>query len=380
MHKPKIYKPLLPLSYLYGLGVRLRNKLFDYDILHSRTFDIPVICVGNISVGGTGKTPHTEYLIRLLKDRYNVFVLSRGYKRKSKGFVIAREGHTEIQDIGDEPYQMWKKFPDINVVVDADRCNGISNILGILGRSGNSSLKSPVIILDDAYQHRYVKAGMYILLIDYNRPVHNDALLPAGRLREPESGKKRADIIIVSKCPKDISNNEQNEFVKAINPLPDQSIYFTYTEYENLQKLFPESPNGHENTNTTDSRTVYDLTSDTHILLLTGIASPKAIINKLKEWTNNIYLITFGDHHNFSSKDMETVKEKFLQLPEEKRIIITTEKDAARLISHPDLSTELKPYIYTLPIKVRFISKNEQNFNQKITEYVTENSRNSSLS
>lgn len=364
--KPDIYTSLLPAAWIYGLIVRLRNKLFDYNILQSKSFGIPVICVGNISVGGTGKTPHTEYLIELLKDDFDVNVLSRGYKRKSKGFVMAQKGKSTIEDIGDEPFQMWTKYPEISLAVDSNRCNGIENIL----KCKNNGLKQGVIILDDAFQHRYVKPGLSILLIDYNRPIHNDAILPAGRLREPESGKKRADIIIVSKCPQNISSQDMEELTVAISPDRSQSIFFTCMKYGIMYNIFSKS----KKLNTDNIDKEYS------ILLLTGIASPKAIIDMLGNHTENITTVTFHDHHNFSKDDIRSIEQKFNDIKSMKKIIITTEKDAARLVNDRHLSDDIKPYIYALPIKVNFLDNAEQKFNQKITEYVRKNSRNSSLS
>lgn len=364
---PHIYIPLLPLSAIYGLAVRLRNKLFDWNILKSRSFDVPVICVGNISVGGTGKTPHTEYLIRLLKNEFNVCVLSRGYKRKSKGFVIARKNETTIEDIGDEPFQMWQKFPDISVAADSDRCNGIDHLI----KEASNNSKQQVIVLDDAYQHRYVKAGIYILLIDYNRRIRHDALLPAGRLREPESEKKRADIIIVSKCPESLSKEEVKELYSEISPKKSQDVFFTHMKYGSLYSIFDKGRNNKMSCN--------DISPDMNILLLTGIASPKAITEELGRYTQKITSMVFADHHNFSNEDMNNLKQNFMSMPEGKRIIITTEKDAARLISHPHLDDELKPYIYALPVEVDFLNNETIKFNKKITEYVRKNSRNSGI-
>lgn len=365
--KPRIYIPLLPFSALYGMAVWLRNKLFDWDILKSRSFPIPVICVGNITVGGTGKTPHTEYLIRLLKDEFSVCVLSRGYKRKSKGFVLAEKGKSTIEDIGDEPFQMWQKFPDINVAADSDKCNGIDNLIA---KAGNRD-KKQVIVLDDAYQHRYVKAGIYILLIDYNRPISHDNLLPAGRLREPASGKSRADIIIVSKCPENLNSEEMDRLRSEISPTAEQEVFFTYMKYGNLYRIFRQG--------NSDEMRPEEISPDSHILLLTGIASPKAITEKLRQYTGNIEPMVFADHHNFNREDMETLRSRFMSMPEGRRMIITTEKDAARLITHPHLSEELKPYIYALPVEVSFLNNETIKFNQKITEYVRKNSRNSSI-
>ena len=362
--KIKIYHGLLPLACLYRLGVSIRNWMFDRGILHSQSFPLPVICVGNISVGGTGKTPHTEYLIRLLQNEFQVAVLSRGYKRKSKGFVLATP-ETDADQIGDEPYQMAHKFPDIYVAVDRDRCHGINQLT-----DGHTAPGIKVIVLDDAFQHRYVKAGLTILLIDYNRPIHLDRMLPAGRLREPESGKKRADIIIVSKCPAQMSEAEQQALRYDIAPLPCQQLYFTTLAYGKLQPLFSEEP----------EKKLEEIRNDDHILLVTGIASPAAIISKLSAYTQLVTPSTFPDHHDFDATDMKRIEEAFRKLPEGKRFIITTEKDAARLIAHPLLSETMKPYIYVLPVEVEFLNKEEHLFNQNIIEYVRKNSRNSSFS
>lgn len=362
--KIKIYYGLLPLACLYRLGVSVRNWMFDRGILRSQSFPLPVICVGNISVGGTGKTPHTEYLIRLLREDYQVAVLSRGYKRKSEGFVLATP-ETTAETIGDEPYQMAHKFPDIYVAVDRDRCHGIRQLT-----DGHTAPGVRVIVLDDAFQHRYVKPGLTILLIDYNRPIHLDRMLPAGRLREPESGKKRADIIIVSKCPAQLSEAEQQALRSEIAPLPSQQLYFTTLAYGRLQPLFTAEP----------EKRLEEIRKDEHILLVTGIASPAAIIDKLSAYTQFITPLTFPDHHDFDATDMKRITEAFKKLPAGRRFIVTTEKDAARLIAHPLLDEALKPSIYVLPVEVAFLNKEEHLFNQNIIEYVRKNSRNSSFS
>ena len=228
----KINKWLYPVSWIYGTGVWLRNKLFDWGIYKERKFDIPVISVGNITVGGTGKTPHTEYLIRLLQKDYKVAVLSRGYKRKSKGFVLARPD-TSVQMIGDEPFQMKQKFPDIHMAVDRDRCHGIEQLC-----NSHIAPGTEVIILDDAFQHRYVKPGINILLVDYHRLICEDTLLPAGRMREPENGKSRAHIVIVTKCPKDITPMDLRVLSKQMELYPYQQLYFTTLTYGKLHPLF----------------------------------------------------------------------------------------------------------------------------------------------
>ena len=220
-----INKKLRPLSWLYGLGVGFRNMLFEAGILKSQTYATPVISVGNITVGGTGKTPHVEYLIRLLKDKTNLAVLSRGYKRKSRGFLLADNDST-MYDIGDEPFQIKQKFPDITVAVDKKRTRGISRLI-----NGEAGKDIDVILLDDAFQHRYVRAGISILLVDYHRLIIYDELLPSGRLREPVGSKDRADIVIVTKCPPDIKPMDYRVITKAMALYPYQQLYFSTHEY-----------------------------------------------------------------------------------------------------------------------------------------------------
>ena len=361
----KIYHSLLPVAALYGAGVRLRNFFFDKGILREHTFSVPVICIGNLTVGGTGKTPHTEYLIRLLRPEYQVAVLSRGYKRKSKGFVLGNP-ETPIEEIGDEPYQMLHKFPDIYVAVDEDRCEGIRQLT-----DGHTAPGTRVILLDDAFQHRYVKPGFSILLTDYNRLITRDKLLPAGRLREPVGGKRRADIILVSKCPSGLTEEEQKAIRKEIAPAPSQSLFYTTLAYGRLQALFAAEP----------ERKLESLQADEHILLLTGIASPAPLIRKLSEYSPHVTPLTFPDHHAFDAEDMRRIRTAFEKLPEGKRLVITTEKDAARLIGHPDIDPGLTPYIYVLPVEVSFLNEEERiMFNQNIIAYVRENTRNSRLS
>lgn len=354
---------LLPLSWLYRLGVGLRNMAFEMNLLKSRAFDIPVIAVGNITVGGTGKTPHVEYLVRLLKDRCRVAVLSRGYKRKSQGFVLA-EPDTPAKRIGDEPFQMKRKFPEVTVAVDTDRCRGIDRLTA----EGNVD----VVLLDDAFQHRYVQPGMNILLVDYHRMVFDDCLLPAGRLREPVSAKDRADVVIVTKCPKDMKSIAYRVVSKTMQLYAYQTLFFTTLEYGALQPLFGESAG------TSGERTLEQLRPDEHILLLTGIASPQQMRRDLQAYASHVTPLTYGDHHHFSRWDIKHINHTFAQLPEP-RLLVTTEKDAARLCSVDGLSDEVKKNMYVLPVHIRFLLDEEEKFNQYITRYVRKNSRNGIL-
>ena len=355
----KINEWLLPLSWVYGLVVKARNLMFDIGILKSRSFQVPVISVGNLTVGGTGKTPHVEYLIELLHKKFKVAVLSRGYKRKNSGYLVADE-HTTVHDIGDEPFQMKQKFKDITVAVDKKRCHGIDQLT-------ESDKHLDVILLDDAFQHRYVKPGVNILLVDYHRLIIYDKLLPAGRLREPLTGKNRADIVIVTKCPKDLKPMEYRVITKAMDLFPYQQLYFTTIEYKPLQAIFGNK-----------QRSLDTLASNENVLLLSGIASPKQILHDLKPITQNVTPITFGDHHQFKQKDIERINQTFAKLPVPK-LVITTEKDAVRLNAVNGLSDEVKNNIYVLPIEIQFMQEQENMFNENIIGYVRKNSRNSIL-
>ena len=332
-------------------------------VLKEHTYKTPVISVGNITVGGTGKTPHVEYLIRLLKDHVHVAVLSRGYKRKSSGFLLAQTD-TPLSDIGDEPYQMKQKYPDITVAVDAKRTRGIEYLIS----GKETGLEIDAILLDDAYQHRYVKPGLNILLVDYHRLIIHDKLLPAGRLREPVKGKDRADIVIVTKCPTTLNPMEFRVLTKQMNLYPYQQLFFTTIKYEPLRPLFD---------GTEQIEKLEELTGR-HILLLTGIASPKQIYYDLKPHTPDIYPLRYSDHHNFKKKDIKKINEAFEGLPSPK-LIITTEKDAVRLKETEGLTPEARRSIYVLPISIEFMLQGEESFNEKIIGYVRKNSRNSIL-
>ena len=354
----KINEWLLPLSWFYGLGVGFRNFLFEVGLLKSRAYKTPVISVGNITVGGTGKTPHVEYLVRLLQDKVRVAVLSRGYKRKSSGFIIA-DKDTPMEQIGDEPYQMKQKFPDVTIAVDKKRTRGIE-----LLTSEESDKANDVILLDDAFQHRYVKPGVNILLVDYHRLIIYDKLLPAGRLREPLKGKNRADIVIVTKCPKELKPMEFRVITRAMGLFPYQHLYFTTLEYEPLYPVFP---------NAGCAATPSQL-SEQNVLLLTGIASPRQLTEDLSPKVKSLTALTFPDHHQFRHKDIRRLNETFKAMPSPK-CIVTTEKDATRLTTAEGLSDEVKRNLFALPVRINFMSDQEESFNQNIIGYITKNSR-----
>lgn len=363
-HLVKINKWAYPISFLYGLGVGLRNKLFDWKFFRSKSFSVPTICVGNIAVGGTGKTPHTEYLIKLLENQYQVAILSRGYKRKTKGYVLAN-ATSSAQSIGDEPYQIKMKFPHAIVAVDEMRVRGITNLC---------KLKNPsvdVVLLDDAFQHRYVEAGLNIVLTDYHRLFCEDVLLPAGRLREPEKAKHRAQIIIVTKCPEGLKPIEFNIISKRLNLFPYQKLYFSSFRYGKLVPVFPESG--------IKTRILSSVQRDENILLVTGIASPVVLEKEIRKYTRHVKLLSFGDHHHFKNKDIKRIIEEFNRM-KGKKMIITTEKDATRLIGHPLFTDEIKKQMYALPIKVDILQNQKDTFNKTILDYVGTNKRNSILS
>lgn len=364
-----INKKLLPFSWLYGFGVGFRNMLFEMGILKSRSYTVPVISVGNITVGGTGKTPHVEYLIRLLKDKVNVAVLSRGYKRKSHGFVLA-DAETPMKMIGDEPYQMKQKFPDITVAVDSKRTRGIDHLIG-----GEAGKDIDVVLLDDAFQHRYVKPGINILLVDYHRLIIYDELLPAGRLREPVKSKDRADIVIITKCPWNLKPMEFRVITKAMKLYPYQQLFFSTHEYEMPIAVFPEEQGKLGASETLDSLASL---KDKNVLLLTGIGSPEQMKHDMEQMTDHVTPLTFSDHHDFKQKDIVAINEAFAALPEPK-VIITTEKDATRLSVLEELSSEVKQHLYKLPIYIQIMQDQEELFNQAILGYVRKNSKNSIL-
>ena len=332
-------KILFPLAFLYWLITFIRNWLYDKGIFKSSSFNIPIIAVGNLSVGGTGKTPQIEYLIRLLSENYKVAVLSRGYKRTTEGFILADEKAT-ASSIGDEPFQFFSKFSNIQVAVDANRKNGIENLLQL-------SNKPDVILLDDAYQHRKVKAGFYILLTAYDDLFCDDYILPFGNLREPSSGKKRADMIIVTKCPNDLSEIAQLKIREKLNV--KQQVFFTTIKYDDY--VFGN-----------DSQLLVSEIQSESKVLVAGIAKPKLFFDFLKSEKDDT--LVFPDHHHFSKQDCEQILAKA-----NGRKIITTEKDFVRLNGLLP-----KSQLFYLPIKSAFLNTN---IDKTIEDYVGQSARNS---
>ena len=355
-----IHTSLMPLAWLYALGVRVRNYMFDTGIIESRTYPLPIISIGNITAGGTGKTPHVEYLIRLLSPHYSTAVLSRGYKRKTSGYRRATPTSTP-EDIGDEPWQIANKYPDTIVAVDADRRHGIEQLT-----MPTASRGIQVILLDDAYQHRYVKPGLNILLVNYHRLITHDHLLPAGRLREPVKSKNRADIIIVTKCPANITTRKRHEIAQELRPDATQQLYFSSYTYGTLR-------NAHSRKEATLSQM-----SSIEILLVAGIGNPHQFVDDMQQHLSQFTTLIYADHHNFDTDDINHIRHTLHTLSPGAQII-TTEKDAARLATSPGMDDQLKEHIWILPIEVRFIGDTDKEFNQTIKQYVQENLRNSSM-
>src|SRR6056297_2791239 len=325
---------LYPITLLYGLVIRVRNQLFDWEILPSREFDLPVISVGNITVGGTGKTPHVEYLVELLKPEFKIAALSRGYKRKTRSFRIATP-ESGVEEIGDEPRQMKQKYPDITVAVDRKRVHGIEQLIEL-------PEQVDVVLLDDAFQHRYVKPGISILLIDYNRMITEDTFLPAGRLREAVSGKKRADIILITKSPMKMKPMEMRNIVKQLDLDLHQHLFFTTIEYG---KLIPVYNDGNVETG------ISGRDKKTTLLIVSGIANPRPIRRFARTISTSLHELKFPDHHAYTMNDLEKIKARYLTLNHPDAIILTTEKDAIRL-QELEAHEQLKKSMFYIPIKV----------------------------
>lgn len=342
---------LLPLSKIYGFAVGVRNLMFKWHILKQREFPVPVVVVGNISAGGTGKTPHTEYVIDLLRYKYHIGMLSRGYKRKTKGFVLATSRSTPL-DIGDEPYQIYQKFGrDISVAVCEDRCTGIEELLRLDPRIN-------LIVLDDAFQHRYVKPTVSIVLTEFNNPVFFDKLLPLGRLREPAKAIYRADMVVVTKCPPQLKAIEYRIFKNNLKLFPYQKLFFSRFNYTSLRPLFPDIRK--------DAPHMSWLGQDDTVLVLSGIANPKPLVRYLKGFKASIKVKVFPDHHNFNRKDLDAITKRFNELEGKQKIIVTTEKDAVRLINNPYFPHQLKPYIFYQPVDVTFDPMNVDSFDLEL--------------
>ena len=339
----------LPLVPLYALVIRARNLMFDYGVWRSQKPQLPTICIGNICVGGSGKTPHVEYLIRLLQKEFKICTLSRGYGRKSKGFILAGKGAC-AKLLGDEPLQYCQKFPDISVCVDVDRCRAIRKLK-------TEAPDTEVILLDDAFQHRYVAPGLTVLLTDYFRPYYNDYLLPMGNLREPRKSAKRAEIIVVTKCPNILSPIVRDDILAKIKPQRNQSVYFSYLKHGLLHR-----PDG----------SVCEINKDVynHFVVLTGIYNPYPLVDHLRNLTKDIKLFEFSDHHEFTRSELRRVRKHFLDYFCNHKYIVTTEKDLMRLKDSPVFSEISDLPICYVPIEVEFHKDDKLPFNTQILEFV----------
>lgn len=338
---------LFPFSLIYGVGVWARNKLFDKNFFSSTSFNLPVIGVGNLATGGTGKSPMVEFLLDSFQKQYKLAVLSRGYKRKTTGYALANERSTALE-IGDEPMQFHSKFPDVAIAVGEERIVAIPQLL-------HDRPDTDVIILDDAFQHRYVKPGLNILLTDYNNLFTRDWFLPTGDLRDMKSSYKRADIIVVTKCKPEITEEEKNEIIKEIDPFDRQHIFFTAIEYGQPYHII-----------TQQARAIEDRTE---VLLVSGIANPRPLKKYLSDHAGTYYEMLYSDHHIFTIDDWKDIKKRFELMQTEDRIILTTEKDAMRLVK---FSSDLLAYpFYVLPIRVRFLFEGEQAFTGLISKFIT---------
>ena len=348
---------LTPFAYLYGFAVWFRNQLFDLKILPSKKYAVPVICIGNITVGGTGKTPFTEYLITLLQKQVRIGSLSRGYKRNTRGFIWVESSST-ASEAGDEACQIKQKFPDVQVAVDGNRRRGIEQMLSL-----PPGIRPEVILLDDAMQHRYVTPSLTILLTDFHNLYYKDAMLPAGNLRESTKGAHRADIIVVTKCPDDFIPDDSDLIENNMMLQTGQRLYFTKIKYHPLQPLFPSLSMHPCSLNEMDEKE--------ELLLLTGIANPQPFIKKIKSYNAHTKAYLFPDHHHFTPANIKDVHVEFQKMTSsQKKRIITTEKDAMRLKTLPFLPDEWKPALYYLPMSVDFLFDQGKDFNENIIEHI----------
>ena len=337
---------LFPFSMAYGGVLWVRNKLFDKNILRSAKFNFPVICVGNLAIGGTGKTPMTEYLVRLLENKYRLATLSRGYKRKTTGFAIAGDDTTAI-DIGDEPMQIHNKFPNITVSVAEERVIGIPQLL-------YAKPDTQVIILDDAFQHREVRAGLNILLTDYQNLYTRDVMLPSGDLRDIKSSSKRAEIIVVTKCKPLLAEDERKAIISELDPQPHQKVFFTRIDYGNPSHLF--------------SKEEKKLDPGSDVLLVCGIANPTALKERLTSSVSSYEMLSFRDHHIFTTDDLKEIKKQFYKITNQNKMIVTTEKDGVRLAKFEKELGNLP--VYVLPMSHGFLFKEGPEFEKIINNFI----------
>lgn len=342
-----------PLSFLYGLGIDIRNKLFDLKILKSEEFDIPVVCVGNLTVGGTGKTPVTEYLIDVLSESHHLAVLSRGYKRRTKGFVLASV-KSSVRDIGDEPKQIKLKYPEIQVAVCEKRVEGINQLRRI-------DPQIDLIILDDAFQHRYVEPWVSLVLMDYNHPIYKDRLLPWGRLRDRPSRLNAANMVLVTKCPANMTPLDTRIVKNSLGLYPYQSLYFTRMRSGSITPLFPDM--APESVRPGDN-----------IVVMAGVADPSSMVAGLRKKYRIFREVIHKDHHSYRMSDMRELQEILGKAPEG-TVIVTTEKDAVKLTNRKKIPAEIQRRLYYIPIQVDFVDNGEKDFLHKFEQYVRTNQK-----
>jgi len=344
-------------SLIYGAVTEIRNSFFDLGILKTKSFDLPIISIGNLAVGGTGKTPHTEFLIQQVSKNFKIAVLSRGYKRETRGFVLADKNST-AKTIGDEPYQLFGKFPAITVAVDEKRVRGVEQLL-------KQKPDTELILLDDAFQHRYIKSGLSILLTDVSNLYPDDYMLPYGTLRERAYNSKRADIVIATKCSLQTETAEFKRIADSLKLKSGQSLFFSGFTYGKPYPVFPDDNNSG----------MTEITRQTAILLVTGIEKPEPLVKYLRTMNDDIIIKTYPDHHPFSKSNILEIERDFSELHDDK-IILTTEKDAARLKSNPYLTATIKENLYALPLEVKILNNEQDTFIKKIQDYVSKNSGN----
>ncbi|WP_316823334.1 tetraacyldisaccharide 4'-kinase [Pedobacter gandavensis] len=344
---------LFPFSILYGIVVFVRNKLYDIGLFKATGFDIPIICVGNLVVGGSGKSPVTEYLVRLFPDR-KIAILSRGYGRKTKGFILANDQAT-AETIGDEPMQFYRKFPQVTVAVCEDRVLGARQL----------EKDHDLIILDDAYQHRAIRAGFYILLFEFEKLLNFQFLLPAGNLRESFSGYKRAQSILITKSPEVVNPKDAEKCLRKFEDKWQKEALFSSLSYQELVPLISG-----------ENRLCESITKNTNVFLLTGIANPKPLLQYLGQFTSHILHHDYPDHYRFSVQDVDKLLNDFRNDPAAEKIIITTEKDAQRLLDDTLKELLLNLPIFYLPVKIGLSAKDKIIFDQKIIAYVSSHTRN----
>ncbi|MCM1377681.1 MAG: tetraacyldisaccharide 4'-kinase [Prevotella sp.] len=332
---------LTPFSLIYGGITWLRNKLFDIGLFTEEVFDIPIVSVGNITVGGTGKTPHVEYILSQLSNRYNIAVLSRGYRRKTKGFIEANHKSTPDQ-IGDEAMQIYNKYGmRVKVAVCESRRRGIAELM-------RAYPELELIVLDDAFQHRWVKPKVSILLTDHSRPFYKDKILPLGRLRESKHSVNRADMVVVTKCPENMNPIDYRMIHRDLDLMAFQKLYFSRYDYGQLSPVFPDDKPYHAS--------LSELTENDGVFVITGVARPRYFVRHFKSYPVKVKVDHFPDHHDFSREDIEEIRRKFDSMPGYRKIIVTTEKDAVRLSWNPYFPRELKPFTFYIPVSVRMES------------------------